>query len=277
MKSDQKVLKYSEVPLNRKALINRLRNLRDTYKIDDATGQVEISAAAAVQIHDLLRESSETFDAHFTFCPDAFHVFSDILKIKLLMDIVTASSGIEPDKLAKWNITVANAYNALALPVQQTMFYQPGVQVQGMSILPAMIEAIQTCYVAGQGAGGSPMLSDFVTKAVERYFTEVHPPVPLKIRPDIPELGSELLSGITENPVVEESLEVMVTGIPGVIEPFFRFNQVEAQTMPPELWHLSGLKYAVKYTLPMLLVSMVMSDSLNRETLDEIFTVIGGD
>jgi hypothetical protein len=47
--------------------------------------------------------------------------------------------------------------------------------------------------------------------------------------------------------------------------------------MSPELWHLSGLKYAVKYLLPGLLVSMVISDVLNKESLDEIFRVIGGE
>lgn len=277
MKSDQKILKYSEVSLNRKALIWRLRNLRDTYKIDEATGQVDISAAAAVQIHDLLRYSSETYDAHFPFCPDAFHVFSDILKIKLLLDIVIATSGLEADKLAGWNITVADIYNRQALKVQRTMSYRPGVQVRGVSVLPAMIEAVQTCYVAGQGAGGSPLLSDFTMKAVERYFTEAVYPVSPAVSKDIQGLGDQLLSGITENPVVEESLEAMLTGIPGVTEPFFSFNQIEAQSMSPELWHLSGLKYAVKYLLPGLPVSMIMSDTLNREVLDDIFNNIAGD
>ncbi|MFA5428887.1 MAG: hypothetical protein WC279_11855, partial [Sulfurimonas sp.] len=62
-----------------------------------------------------------------------------------------------------------------------------------------------------------------------------------------------------------------------VQKPLFGFNQVEAQSMSPELWHLSGLKYAVKYLLPGLLVSMVISDVLNKESLDEIFRVIGGE
>lgn len=279
MKSDRKVLGYADVPLNRKALIARLRVLRDTYKIDEATGQVDISAAAAVQVYDLLNNTPDGIveGPGIRFCPDAFHVFSDLIKIKLLLDIVLATSGVDADKLAEWNITIADIYNKQALPVQRTMFYQPRVNVPGMSILPAMIEAVQTCYVAGQGAGGSPMLSDFVTKAVERYFIELQYPVSPVIRPDIQDLGDQLLSGITENPVVEQSLLSMVTGIPEVIEPFFRYHHAEAAVMHPELGHMSGLKYAVRYLLPGLLVSMIMCDILNRTAFDEILTVIGGE
>lgn len=271
MKSDQKILKYSEVSLNRKALIWRLRNLRDTYKIDEATGQVDISAAAAVQIHDLLRYSSETYDAHFPFCPDAFHVFSDILKIKLLLDIVVAASGLTAQDLNKLDEDIGGIYIRSAVPVQNTMFYQPDILDVAVRY-PQILNIIQDVYAAGEG--GHILTKELITGIIMNYFGP-YTPAQVVLRNDIQDIGAKFISDIIGSDVVEDQLIHLIT--PGVQKPLFGFNQVEAQSMSPELWHLSGLKYAVKYLLPGLLVSMIMSDILNREVLDDIFNNIAGD
>ena len=262
------LLTYKDVPANRRALIGRLRTLRDTYKIDEATGQVDISAASAVQIHDLL---SETFDIQFPFCPDAFHVFSDIIKIKILLDIVVAASGLPLQNLDKLDEDVCGIYIRSALPVQNTMFYQPCILDVAVRY-PQILNIIQDVYAAGEG--GPILTKELITGVIMNYFGP-YTPSQVVLRNDIQDIGDKFISDIIGSDVVEEQLIHLTT--PGVQKPLFGFNQVEAQSMPPELWHLSGLKYAVKHLLPGLLVSMVLSDVLNKESLAEIFKVIGGE
>ena len=265
------LLNYKDVPANRRALIGRLRTLRDTYKIDEITGQVEISADAAVQIHDLLRESSETFDINVPFCPDAFHVFSDIIKIKLILDIVVASSGLPLQNLDKLDEDICGVYTRSATPVQNTMFYQPDIMEVAV-MYPQILNIIQEVYAAGEG--GPLLTKELITGIILSYFGPYTPSQAI-LRDDIQDIGDKFISDIIGSDVVEEQLIHLTT--PGVQKPLFGFNQVEAQSMPPELWHLSGLKYAVKHLLPGLLVSMVLSDVLNKESLAEIFKVIGGE
>ena len=267
------LLCYKDVPSNRKALIDRLRTLRDTYKIDEATGKVGISAGAAVQIHDLLNKTPDGVVEGYgiRFYPDAFHVFSDIIKIKILLDIVVAASGLSLQNLDKLDEDVCGIYIRSALPVQNTMFYQPDILDVAVRY-PQILNIIQDVYAAGEG--GPILTKELITGVIMNYFGP-YTPSQVVLRNDIQDIGDKFISDIIGSDVVEEQLIHLTT--PGVQKPLFGFNQVEAQSMPPELWHLSGLKYAVKHLLPGLLVSMVLSDVLNKESLAEIFKVIGGE
>ncbi len=267
------LLNYKDVPANRRALIDRLRTLRDTYKIDEATGQVEISADAVIQIHDLLNKAPDGVveGPGIRFYPDAFHVFSDIIKIKLLLDIVVASSGLPLQNLDKLEKEIRGIYLRNAIPVQNTMFYQPDIMDVVVNY-PQILNIIQVVYAARNG--GHASVEDLVTGIIMSYFG-TYTPSPVISREDIQDIGDTFINEILNIYFMEEQLIRLTT--PGVQKPLFGFNQVEAQSMPPELWHLSGLKYAVRYLLPGLLVSMIISDVLNKESLDEIFRVIGGE
>jgi hypothetical protein len=267
------LLNYKDVPENRRALIGRLRTLRDTYKIDEATGQVDISADAVIQIHDLLNKAPDGVveGPGIRFYPDAFHVFSDIIKIKLLLDIVVASSGLPLQNLDKLDEDICGVYTRSATPVQNTMFYQPDIMDVGV-MYPQILNIIQEVYAAGEG--GPVLTKELITGIILSYFGPYTPPQAI-LRDDIQDIGDKFISDILGSAVVEEQLIRLTT--PGVQKPLFGFNQVEAQSMSPELWHLSGLKYAVKYLLPGLLVSMVVCDTMNKGALDEIFKVVGGD
>lgn len=253
---------FGSIADNRKGLHAAINRIME-YFLTAEQGTVPVKAVEEIcGFLDIPEIESYVMD---TFAPDMFHVYADLIKLKLLIDLSLLSSDVAPEDLSKTYLHASEIFNEAAIPIQYSLFPRTPILFGGLfpqDVWSAVLTAWKGDASANRAAISSVLISHLTRSCLPEQsgFLE---------NPEAKNAMGEVWKTLTESQTLEDVLQTMTIDVPGG-SAFLPYDILEADSMPVPAKHMSGLKHAVRFLLPEIFVSALAAEILFPDSVAAI-------
>ena len=240
------------ISANRKGLHTAINRIIEGFL---ASEQGTVPVESVEKISTLLDIPEVVEFVQHPFDPNVFQVYTDLIKLKLLIDLSLLSSDVAPEDLSKTYLHAADVFNEAATPIQYSLFPRTPILFGGLFPQDVWRDALTVW------KGDSSANRAAISSVLGSHLTRSCMPEQSKIleTPEARNVMGEVWKTLTESQTLEDILQTMTIDVPGG-SAFLPYDILEADSMPVPAKHMSGLKHAVRFLLPEIFVSALAAE-----------------